>query len=427
MSHAGPDRDKPLINTKVLVIGAGMAGLAVGHAAHLSGADVTVLEARDRLGGRIWTDHSLGVPVDLGVSWIHKPKGNPVTQLARAVGAQLHKTGWADVIGYHTDGTPIDRSVFWSAIARVDHVNETIDEEADKHQTMLEALQKFGPDTLTDPLMRAIQSVWTEFDAGATLAGMSALPYEGTKEFKGTDVLLPGGYDALFDVLTPGLDIRLNHAVDGVELRETGVVVRVGGEVFEANCCICTLPIGVLQSGVVEFAPALPGKLKKAISRIGSGAINKVVLRFDRVFWDDVPGIYHASESGRWPLYLNANKMQPGTPVLVNYMTGDHALSGEHESDADLAEQMMEPLRRIYGSDIPDPVEVLVSRWFDDPFALGSYSYATPQTRKKHFRQFEMVLGGRLAFAGEHTHPKYRSTAHGAYLSGLRAAAGLSP
>ncbi len=415
-----------LSDKHLIVIGAGMAGLAAGNAALKAGARVTVLEARDRIGGRIWTDRSMGVPVDLGASWIHKPKGNPITELAASVNAPLHQTGWSDVVGYTADGTQVDPKAFWKAIKRVDRVNETIEDDADRNQTMHAALQEFGPDTLSDPLMRAIQAVWTEFDAGATLNGMSARPYAGMKEFKGTDVLLPEGYDTLFAPLIEGLNLKLGEVVESIECRADGVEIQTGHQGYAADFCVCTLPIGVLQSRAVRFLPDLPPSLDKAIDRIGSGAINKVVLKFDHVYWDDVPGIYYAEGAGRWPLYLNANKMQPGTPVLVNYTTGEHALDGETKSDAELAEDMMVPLRRIYGVGIPDPIQTLVSRWRSDPFAQGSYSYATPETRKKHFRRFETVVEDRLAFAGEHTHHKYRSTVHGAYLSGLRAVEALS-
>lgn len=425
MSSGAAKGSRRLQGKRLIVIGAGMAGLSAGQAAQRAGARVTVLEARDRIGGRIWTDRSMGAPVDLGASWIHKPKGNPLSKLAAAVNAPMHQTGWSHVVGYDADGARIDHKSFWKAISRVDHVNETIEDAADRNQSMLGALLDHGPDTLADPLMRAIQSVWTEFDAGASLGGMSARPYAGMKEFKGTDVLLPEGYDALLANLTEDIDLKLSEVVEVIDCRADGVRVQTANDRYEADFCVCTLPIGVLKARAVRFLPKLPTGLSEAIDRIGSGAVNKVVLKFDHVFWDDVPGIYYAKGSGRWPLYLNANKIRPGTPVLVNYTTGEYALEGEAKSDAALASEMMEPLRRIYGADIPDPVDVLVSRWQSDPCARGSYSFATPASRKRHFRQFESVVESRLAFAGEHTDHKYRATVHGAYLSGSRAVEAL--
>ena len=409
----------------VIVIGAGISGLAAGHAAAEAGAKVTVLEARDRIGGRIWTDRSMGAPLDLGAAWIHGPKGNPITALADQVDAQRHLTDWWNMTGHDADGGVITRKMLRKASGRVEKANDRIEDKAPRDMTMDAALEKYAAKTMRDPLMRSIQAVMTEFDAGAALHELSAQPYKGMREFKGEDVAFPQGYDAILAALVPGLDIRLGHVATHIDTTGPGARVETDQGAFDADYVICTLPIGVLQDGGLRFTPALPEKLQAAIGAIGSGLVNKVALRFESAFWAKGSGQYWAGGDGLWPFYFNNTDLNPAAPILVNYPCGAHALAAEQQSDETLVDEMMTPLRRIYGDRVQEPVQAVITRWRSDPFARGSYSFCTPGTRSKHLRAFEDVQNGRLAFAGEHTIWRYRATVHGAYMSGLRAAKAL--
>ena len=99
---------------------------------------------------------------------------------------------------------------------------------------------------------------------------------------------------------------------------------------------------------------------------------------------------------------------------------GDNGLAMENQTDAQITNDIMEILRKIYGNDIPNPTEVLISRWTQDPFARGSYSFAGLGSLPEDFEAFEVPLNNRVFFAGEHTIHDYRGTVHGAYLSGIR-------
>ena len=180
-----------------------------------------------------------------------------------------------------------------------------------------------------------------------------------------------------------------------------------------------TLPIGVLKSGGVRFGPDLPSELTEAIERIGAGLVNKVALRFERAFWDDVQFIFSAEDSTRFPLFFNQNIFQPKGNVLVNYGLGNFAEIVDKRPIAELEAELMTRLREIYGSSAIDPVGSIGSLWRSDPYTKCSYSFATPSTRVEHFKKFEAVLGGRVVFAGEHTSAEYRATVHGAFLSGV--------
>ncbi len=417
--------DQSYSGKHVIIIGAGMAGLAAGHAIAQAGGKVTVLEARDRIGGRIWTDRSLGAALDLGAAWIHGPKGNPISALADDIDAPRHLTDWLNMTGHDADGTVIARKAFRKASASVEKANDRIEDNAPRKMTMDVALDKYASKTMRDPLMRSIQAVMTEFDAGAALPQLSAQPYKGMREFKGEDVAFPEGYDRILTPLTKGLDIRLSHIATHIDTSGAGVRVETDQGAFTADYVICTLPIGVLQDRKLSFEPPLPKGFDKAIDSIGSGLVNKVALRFRSAFWAKGSGQYWAGGDGRFPFYFNIDDLNPGTPILVNYPCGAHALTAEEQPDAELIEEMMVPLRRIYGDAAREPIEAKITRWRSDPFARGSYSFNMPGTRSKHARKFETVVNDRLAFAGEHTIWRYRATVHGAYMSGLRAAKAL--
>ena len=203
-------RAKPVEGVKVIVVGAGMSGLSAARSARELGANVSVLEARDRVGGRIWTDRSLGIPVDLGASWIHGPMLNPITRLADKVQADRHRTDFEDALAYGPGGKALPETRLVDASDRTYEIFEEVAEGAKSGETMARAIQRFFPNFLSDPLHRTLVSAIAEFDGGAPLDQLSAIPDEGTDEYWGSDVLFPDGYDGVLAALTPNLDIHLS-------------------------------------------------------------------------------------------------------------------------------------------------------------------------------------------------------------------------
>lgn len=415
---------------RVLVIGAGLAGLAAAQQLQQQGREVQVLEARDRIGGRIWTSDAWpDLPLDLGASWIHGTRGNPLSALADAVGAARVATSYERVVTFDTEGEPLTAA----QRARLDHWEARV-------QALLKAAQRRDPDVsvlaavqpLLAPLdadsedarlIRFVLSATIEQEYAGSAARLSAHWYDSAESMAGEDVLFAQGFRSLLAPLARGLDIHTGVVVQEVHWQATPPRVITTAGRFEADRIVLTLPLGVLQAGSVRFVPELPAAKRQAIAALGMGVLNKCYLRFPEVFWDEeADWLEHVSERpGEWTEWVSLQRALR-QPVLLGFNAADRGRAIESLSDAQTVHSAMQTLRTLYGNDIPQPSSWQITRWASDPFARGSYSFSalgsTPQSR----RELAAPLAGRLFFAGEATGSPHHGTAHAALLSGQRAA-----
>lgn len=265
-----------------------------------------------------------------------------------------------------------------------------------------------------------------EHDYGADVSDLSLFNWDQDEEFGGKSVLFPGGYSQIAGALARGLDIRLNQSVKHIEYGNRGVRIVTDEKTFEAQRAIVTLPLGILKRGMVTFSPPLPERKLKAIRRLGMGILNKLYLRFPKVFWtkEDLLGCI-STRKGEWTEWLNFYKYT-GEPILLGFNAGDYGRRIEALSNSQVIEAAMQVLRRIYGSSIPNPTGALITRWGFDPFTLGSYSYITPGATGADYDILAEPIGDRIFFAGEATSRTYAATVHGAFLSGEREARRIS-
>ncbi|KAK3942698.1 Sec1-like protein [Diplogelasinospora grovesii] len=268
-------------------------------------------------------------------------------------------------------------------------------------------------------------------------------------EWEGKHTMIIGGYQSvprgLMHIPTP-LDVRQKSPVsrirytnsDGRSTTGPAVVECEDGYTVEADYVVSTIPLGVLKHGNVTFEPPLPDWKAGAISRLGFGVLNKVILVYREAFWDEDRDIFgvlrsplknrhsldqkdYASQRGRFFQWFNVSNTS-GLPVLMALMAGDAGFDTEQTCNDDLVAEATAVLRSVYGnSRVPNPVEAVVTRWASDKFARGSYSSAGPDMRADDYDTMARPIGN-LFFAGEHTCGTHPATVHGAYLSGLRAA-----
>jgi monoamine oxidase len=426
----------------VLVVGAGAAGIAAAHTLRQRGLAVIVLEARDRIGGRVWTSAAWpALPVDMGAGWIHGYARNPLTALARAVNATLYPSDTIFLGGrlalYHTDGRRLTEAERADLEARFDATLREI-------ETLSRARQSRGlPDISLQAGLEHVRAA-----RGFSAQAMRELNYkfnsEMEHEYSGDighlslyhwdddqtpmvmgehDALPGGGYVRLFEPLARDLDVRLEHVVERIAYDDAGVSVTTQRGVFTAQRAIVTLPLGVLKAGTVAFSPELPERKLAAIRALDMGVLNKIVLRFSFRFWPaEAEWLgYISEEKGHWAEWFNLGK-HVGEPVLVAYNAGHYGREVEQLSDGEMVASALATLRTLFGERAPEPIAWQISRWASDPFARGAYSHLPPGATGDDRDALAEPVANRLFFAGEAASREYSANVHGAWLSGLREA-----
>lgn len=418
--------------TEILVIGAGAAGISAARALQDDGYDVIVLEARSRIGGRVWTDRSWpGSALDMGASWIHGITDNPLTELVKKFTIKTLPTDYDSILTYNPQGWPLTDATRDKLDARLEEVlaeaaawGEELDEDVSLQAGIDHVVA--GRDLSRQERLELDYAVNTtiEHEFAADAAEFSLWYGDEGKVFGGEDVIFPDGYDQIFKRLAEGLDIRLNQSVQKVEYGSTGVKITTQNGVFEAERAVITLPLGVLKTGAISFTPALPASKTVAIQKLGMGLLNKTYLRFPEAFWGDESDLlgYIGERKGEWAEWLNIYKYT-GQPILLGFNAGRYGRQIEKLTDEQIVGAAMKTLRTIYGDDIPDPIASLITRWASDPLAGGSYSYLPPGATEADRAALAEPVAERLFFAGEATSSDYPATVHGALLSGRRAAA----
>ncbi|HCW84628.1 MAG: FAD-dependent oxidoreductase [Planktotalea sp.] len=295
---------------RIGVIGAGVSGLVAAHAMSNAGLDVHVIEGRDRIGGRINTDRSLGFAADLGASWLHGIDGNPLTAVVKQAGMRKFV--------YDPNG-----------IARVQG-----------REISLNNLPNWAYDIL-------------QYDnhAGTENGTLNKWAYLWTSDYSGDEWLFPDGYDQILTQFEGGYELSLNERVNAVEYNSNKVRVTSNISVRNFDAVIVTVPLGVLKVGHIAFDPVLPDEKQQAIDRLGFGTLDKIYLQFDEVFWDaDIQNITTPSVDfphGHYNSWMNLYPVT-GEPVLICFNGGPAAYALSSETDETVVGQALSTILNAY-------------------------------------------------------------------------------
>ncbi|XP_061349957.1 lysine-specific histone demethylase 1 homolog 3-like [Gastrolobium bilobum] len=476
---------------RVIVIGAGPAGLTAARHLQRQGFPVTVLEARSRIGGRVFTDHSsLSVPVDLGASIITgveadvatERRPDPSSLVCAQLGLELTVLNsdcpLYDIVTGQKVPADMDEALeaeynsllddmellvahkgeqamrmsledgleYALKIRRMAHSGNSEETEqknsADsqfdcKKDNNVE--QKFDEDILS-PLERRVMD-WhfahLEYGCAALLKEVS-LPNWNQDDvyggFGGAHCMIKGGYSTVVESLGEGLAIHLNHVVTNVAygIKEPGQsnqvkVSTLNGKEFSGDAVLVTVPLGCLKAETIQFSPPLPQWKYSSVQRLGFGVLNKVILEFPSVFWDEAVDYFGAtaeerSRRGQCFMFWNIKKTV-GAPVLIALVVGKAAIDGQSLNSSDHVNHALKVLRKLFGdSSVPDPVAYVVTDWGRDPFSYGAYSYVAVGASGEDYDILGRPVDNCLFFAGEATCKEHPDTVGGAMMSGLREA-----
>ena len=433
----------------VIVIGAGAAGLAAASRLSEKGATVTVLEARDRIGGRIWTAHpaSLVVPVELGAEFLH----GETVEIDEIVATEKLRS--IDIAGRRW--APAGERLriiddFWE---RLDRVMRRLEEDRDPDRSFAVAL---GAMRSAKPADRALARQFVEGFHAADLASISeqslaagGSPRGDVRERRIGRVL--DGYDAIVRALAaPVLDrVQLGRVVTEIRWEKGRVSVAsrdasgMAVSTLEADAVVITLPLGVLKTdpsaGGVHFDPPL--RHARELQALEMGNVAKVILQLDEPFWMDRSfakkvaderldtwSFLHGGDDVPFPVWWTSYPVR--APILVGWRGGPGALALAGLTKDEVIAAGLASLASLLGVSRRTIERRLVAAfthdWTTDPFSRGAYSYVAVGGAGAS-KRLAKAIEGTIFFAGEHADAEERNgTVHGAIASGCAAAEELA-
>ncbi|MFM7679063.1 MAG: flavin monoamine oxidase family protein, partial [Roseiflexaceae bacterium] len=279
----------------VIVIGAGIAGLAAAKDLQAAGKRVQVLEARQRVGGRIWSWREWGEPIELGANWIETSKGNPLVNLAQQAGSATAadpENGDEQLIDLVTN-TKMTGSAVENMYDRYETIIDDAVDTADdysKDVSLRTAISNMSAyKKLSAAEKRQLEIVMAQViddDAAIEADKLSLKAYDaGDDAYSGGNKFVVGGYDNIPKLLAENLTIEYGVVVNKITWGNNGVTVTAGAKSWSARAVIVTIPLGVLKAGKVTFSPALPAKYTQAINQMAMGVLDRCILRFPTAFW----------------------------------------------------------------------------------------------------------------------------------------------
>ncbi len=386
-----------------------------------------MLEARDRIGGRVWTDRDFAdIPIEFGAELIHGRS------------AEVNTWQWVEKLGLRTwHWNKLDDSMIrteegeWLTMGEARAASAELDvtrswdlgdaPAARNDEDLGRYLRRIG---FSEKQLRYVQRSFANAE-GESMDRLNAAAHahlfkDSDGEDEGSDYRILDGYDSYYQGLSEGLDIRLNCVVRMIDWADGVRAIADGGEDYSADVAVITLPLGLLQSGRLRFAPALPPMKKEALSGLKMGPVMKLVYLFDEPLLASSIGAIYAR--GNPPMWWSPSLgREGGATVWTGFFSGDYAREMLALGEEQAIQKGLETLRQEIGDPTLQHVKARWVNWPEDPYALGGYSVCLPG----HYEARDKLAKATppLYWAGEASAPHHLTAmVHGAYFTGQRAA-----
>lgn len=396
--------------------------------------DLLILEATDRIGGRIRKEEFAGLNVETGAGWIQGVGGkepNPVWDLASKSGL---RTCYSDYSNARFNIYDQSGKIFPSAVAADSYKRavESAIRELRNQEANLDGISSIlePPMVPKTPIELAIDFILHDFEM-AEVEPIATYTDLGEREFLVAD---ERGYEHLLYKMAESflrssqgeiVDSRLkvNKVVREVHYSRNGVSLKTEDNcVYNAKYVILSVSVGVLQSDLITFSPPLPKWKTEAISKLDVIVYTKIFLKFPYKFWPCGPGteffLYAHEKRGYYTFWQHMENAYPGSNILVVTLTNEESKRVESQSEEKTLREAMGALRDMFGPQVPDACDILVPKWWNNRFQRCSYSNYPILASQLDFRDVKAHVGP-IFFTGEHTHERFNGYVHGGYLSGI--------
>lgn len=422
-----------------VIIGGGISGLAAATQLHQKKYNILILEARDRVGGRIWSMNRWGTALDLGASWLHGVDNNPISPLIAESSIKTMPTSYNsedyqkkldDMVLYDETGKQIPQQEIDTTTPLLLNFDPFIEHLSNRKISLQTAFNLYVTKEnikgrqLKILTYQILSSYVYEFADDLDKLSIDIEKTHENSSVSGKQVIFPSGYIQLVNKLAQDIPIKLNQIVKKIDYTNPIIEIETQNHTYYARSVIITVPVSILNAKKIAFNPQLPTDKIQACSQIKMGTYDKVFLLFNKVFWDkEKEWIGLIQSNSKLPVFdiMNYYKFSK-LPILLVFNAGKQAELFENISDKQIIKNIMKELRIIYGKSIPEPSAYVITRWNKDPYSLGSYSHLPTGVSSDNYKIIAKPIKNRLFFAGEATSLIDPATVHGAYSSGIRAA-----
>ena len=396
----------------VAVIGAGAAGVAAAKTLLSLGLSVVIIEGRNRVGGRAYTSMNGTVPLDLGCEWLHSADRNAVVPVAKAMGLSIDRSrpGWGAHVGpgfslQQRDTFNDASNRFWAALETAARDGEPDRPASD----FLEAGNRWNG------LIGAISTYYN----GVEPEGVSVVDLDRYID-TGVNWRIREGYGTFVERAAAGVDIRLGCPVLSIDHSGVSVGIATAAGTLTAAAVVVTVPTDVLAHGAIIFDPPLPDHLHAAAS-LPLGLADKVF--FEIAAGSNIPEGHFWGATDRTETF--SFEVSRHRNVVQGFVGGRFARELERGGPSAFDSEARAQVSHMLGADAARQLRFLcATEWATDPFSLGAYSHARPGCADQR-AVLATAVEGRLFFAGEACSRSFFSTAHGAWETGVAAAAAI--